>query len=343
MNGFRQSRVGFSPTIPPILKNASDIKNLSQNMKKNEIMELFLAITAKWCGACESIKPRLEKAIRSSSFPATNADETQMDAVNTQLNTSIQPPHYPYFIVLDKNGRIIKILKSIEEVEAFLASTPSSNGMDVFMKNSASKNKSNKSEPPIPSVFPPMSNSRRSNQTGNPKSISASTNNSSQTGNPKSISASTNNSRTGSNSEDETMAALSKASIIPDETGLPQGVQLNGTEKLNAYQLSGLPDTVGKGPSMTTPASNGFGTVPPNPASDLMAPGSNPGTMSTSTTNPGPASNSKQGGGCLYSALASTAYQLAPPAVLLGIASATLGRKQRRQSRRKTRRRQTRR
>jgi hypothetical protein len=319
INGFRKSRVGYSPTIPPLLKNASDIKMLSQNMKKNEIMELFLAITAKWCGACESIKPRLEKAIRSSSFPATNADETQMDSVNAQLNTSIQPPHYPYFIVLDKNGRIVKILKSIEEVEAFLASTPSSNGMDVFMKNSASKNKSNKSEPPIPSVFPPMSNSRRSNQTGNPKSISAST----------------NNSRTGSNSENETMAALSKASIIPDETGLPQGVQLNGTEKLNAYQLSGLPDTVGKGPSMTTPASNGFGTVPPNPASDLMAPGSNPGSMSTSTTNPGPASNSKQGGGCLYSALASTAYQLAPPAVLLGIASATLGRKQRRKTRRR--------
>ena len=300
-------------------------------MKKNEIAQLFLAITAKWCGACESIKPRLERAIRSSSFPATNADETQMDSVNAQLNTSIQPPHYPYFIVLDKNGRIVKILKSIEEVEAFLASTPSSNGaanqtgnpLPLLMNNS--RNGSNQTGNPKP-----PSNSRSGfNQTGNPKSPSNSRSGSNQTGNPKSPSTSVQN------SEDETMAALSQASIIPDETGLPQGVQLNGTQKLNAYQLSGLPDTVGKGPSITTPVSNGFGTVPPNPASDLMAPGSNPGSMSTSTTNPGPASNSKQGGGCLYSALASTAYQLAPPAILLGIASATLGRKQKRKTRRR--------
>ena len=200
-------------------------------------------------------------------------------------------------------------------MEALLASTPSSNGA------------ANQTGNPLPLL---MNNSRNgSNQTGNPKPPSNSRSGFNQTGNPKSPSTSVQN------SEDETMAALSQASIIPDETGLPQGVQLNGTQKLNAYQLSGLPDTVGKGPSITTPVSNGFGTVPPNPASDLMAPGSNPGSMSTSTTNPGPASNSKQGGGCLYSALASTAYQLAPPAILLGIASATLGRKQKRKTRRR--------
>ena len=68
--------------------------------------------------------------------------------------------------------------------------------------------------------------------------------------------------------------------------------------------------------------------VPPSAANDQMP-------SNTSTTTP-----SNQVGGNLYGALTSTTYQLAPPAILLGIASATLGsRKRRAKKSKRTRRR----
>jgi hypothetical protein len=63
---------------------------------------------------------------------------------------------------------------------------------------------------------------------------------------------------------------------------------------------------------------SGSPILPPSAANDQSST-----SVNTSTKN-------SQAGGDLYSALASTSYQLAAPAILLGIANATLGSRKRR-------------
>jgi hypothetical protein len=67
---------------------------------------------------------------------------------------------------------------------------------------------------------------------------------------------------------------------------------------------------VGKGSS-----ANMKSAIPPSRESDALSP------MGVSSP---PMPSNSQRGGCLYESLAAAAYQLAPPAVLLGIAAATL-------------------
>ena len=325
---------------------------MGQNMKKQQIMELFLAITAKWCGACHNIRDRLLKAIKGSKRPATNVDETQLDAINSQFNTNIQVPHYPYFIEMDSNGKIKKILKSIEAVEAFLAQVPA-NG-DPSPPRSATGD-------PMPSAMP-SAMQEVSEETGDPGSPSISASNAS---------------------------ALTQASIMTNESGLPTGIQLpsasamsnsaksnsiksksamsnsikNNSAKSNSINsksavsnftkssnstsqnspvsasslstqklmsmapISGMAETVAKGVSVSNPnvTSATMTAIRPNSSQDRIS--ASPASPSTSTK-----------GGCLYTSLAATAYQLAPPAVLLGIAAATLSKKRRSKKQKQTRR-----
>jgi hypothetical protein len=78
--------------------------------------------------------------------------------------------------------------------------------------------------------------------------------------------------------------------------------------KMPPVPIANIPN-VGKGSS-----ANMKSAVPPSRESDALTP------MGAST----PVPSDSQKGGCLYESLATAAYQLAPPAVLLGIAAATL-------------------
>ena len=95
-----RSNIGYSPTIPAIIKNVNDIKKIGKNM--HNIKNTLVAVTAKWCGACHSISDRLNNAIKNSNN-GTRIDETLLDKFNSSLNTSIQPPHFPYFIVINED------------------------------------------------------------------------------------------------------------------------------------------------------------------------------------------------------------------------------------------------
>jgi hypothetical protein len=72
----------------------------------------------------------------------------------------------------------------------------------------------------------------------------------------------------------------------------------------------------------------------PNSMLDVRMNASN----AANASNPANLSNSaKQAGGCLYESLAASAYTLATPAALLGIAAATLSKKKSRKTKRRSR------
>jgi thiol-disulfide isomerase/thioredoxin len=129
-------------------------------------------------------------------------------------------------------------------------------------------------------------------------------------------------------SANQASANQASANKTPKQTLVSANDEEEEEEKsgLDMASVSIQPNASGRPASVTmnpvTPI------VPPSAANDQMP-------SNTSTTTP-----SNQVGGNLYGALTSTAYQLAPPAILLGIASATLGsRKRRAKKSKRTRRR----
>ena len=135
---IRNSRIGFSPSIPKVIRNGNDIKNVGQNMQK--IKKMLVAITATWCGACHSISDRLNTAI-SRSNNGTRIDEKMLGKFNNDLKTSIEPPHFPYFIVINENAKIVKVLKDMDEVENFLS--PEQSESMASLRNSNTMNNKN--------------------------------------------------------------------------------------------------------------------------------------------------------------------------------------------------------
>jgi len=245
---------------------------------------------------------------------ATRVDEENVPKLNAALNSSIEPPHYPYFIVINQNAKIQKILSSIEEVEQFLKKTP---GDESMADDSETQPKT-----------PPMSISESASS---PPSASVTANNL-----PTKASASKNSSV----KNQMTPPSRSNKSIIPDKS---LEVHMNEEDDDGpdiSVKTTSL-NNVGKATSTTVPtsqkalselnasASASASALPPN-AQQLDA------ITSTNTSEP---KSPTQGGGSLYARLASTAYQLAPPAVLMGIAAATLKRKSKKRSKRRTQRR----
>jgi len=260
-----------------MLNNSRDIKKFATSMRqnqKNEVARLFLAITAQWCGACHSVSDRLNKALKKPAVSASRIDETKLSELNQTLNTNIEPPHYPYFIVLNTQGSIVKILKSIDEVEDFLKTTPNKEGSNPM----------------------PVSNSR-SNEGSNPMPVSKSNNEGS---NPMLVS----NSRANN--------SISKSSQIPDRSlnvgDMGEGDEDEEEEEQSlTMEMKPVSMKINSAATALPPNARVMDTITPARGSEPMSPA--------------------QGGGCLYASLASTAYQLAPPAVLLGIAAATLKKK----------------
>lgn len=310
------------------------------------IKNTLVAVTADWCGACHSISGRLNNAIKNSTI-GTRIDETLLDKFNSTLKTSIQPPHFPYFIVINQSGKMVKVLRDIDAVEEFLENTPNSPRNNASMSTSA-MNKN------INAVINNNSNSFKKNNVNsllansannNVKSLIANNNNEKMNSVMNSINQSIKKSFVNNNNgneknqenqeneeEDEEFDMdPNKISIVPDNTGLPMKME-----------SVGIPN-VGKGPSasLMNNASNSTNASNPINVSNSMKNATRPNAMSDARMNASNLSNSanaaKQAGGCLYESLAASAYNLATPAALLGIAAATLSKKKGRKTKRRSR------
>ena len=295
------------------------------------IKNTLIAVTADWCSACHSISGRLNNAIKNSNN-ATRIDETLLDKFNSTLKTSIQPPHFPYFIVINQSGKMVKVLKDIDAVEQFLenASNEGTGDPESLSMSTSAMNKN------INAVINNNNNSFKKNNVNSLIANSKNNNNQKMNSVMNSINQSMKRSFLNNNSneeDEEDDMDPNKISIMPDNTGLPMKME-----------SVGIPN-VGKGPSsslMNAPnpmnASNSMrNATRPNTMSDIRMNAANPANLSNSG-NPANLSNSaNQAGGCLYEGITAAAYNLAPPAALLGIAAATLSRKKRRKTKRRSR------
>jgi hypothetical protein len=125
----------------------------------------------------------------------------------------------------------------------------------------------------------------------------------------------------GSEEDEEYDMDPNRISIVPDNTGLPMKME-----------SVGVPN-VGKGPSTSL-----MNASDPMNVSNSMKNATRPNAASDARMNAANLSNSaKQAGGCLYESLAASAYNLATPAALLGIAAATLSKKKGRKTKRRSR------
>jgi hypothetical protein len=328
-----KSSIGYSPTIPPMLNNSRDIMNAKQNMKK--VKNMMVAVTASWCGACHNISDDLNKAIRdpNNTSPGTRIDEKMLGKFNRVLKTPIEPPHFPYFIVIDEQGQLKEVLETMDAVKQFLKSSGSASRMAsppmVPVPNASNMSASTgKPASPVNTIVPsyvpsatPEDESDDESDVPNGANLSILSN---ESGMPTGIvSKSMTNGEQGlpmSLTPKKSSTNSSTASMI--NSAISASVPVPSVMKMSPVPISNALG-VGKGAS-----ANMKSAVPPSRESDALTP------MGTST--PSSLSNSQKGG-YLYESLAAAAYQLAPPAVLMGIAAATL-RKRRGRKAKKTQR-----
>jgi len=267
-----------------MMKNAQDVERVSRSLKMNnqrrQDNDFFVGITATWCGACHNISDRLNKALKHAKRPGSRIDETLVEKFNKSMNSSIKPPHFPYFIVIDTNGGIKQTLSSIEEVEQFLAERDAT-------------------QTPMPS---PMPSPKTPNQIMNEEEAEEEAD--------EAEAEAVEESMLGANEEEE-----------PEETTMVM------------ESVKNLPPVVGK----VNSAANNSASFKSGSAKVNTALPPNATELDTITQSNVRRPVNSMEGGCLYASLATTAYQLAPPAVLLGIAAATLKKKGRKSK--KTRRR----
>jgi hypothetical protein len=313
-----KSSIGFSPSIPPMLNNSRDIQNAKQNMKK--IKNMMVAVTASWCGACHNISADLNKAIRdpNNTVPATRIDEKLLNQFNRVLKTPIEPPHFPYFIVIDEQGKLKEVLETMDAVKQFLKNSRSS--------SPATENPTNSSSPVnsiVPSYVPSAT-------------VESESDSESDSDEEAEEAALSKKFESISISPDLTLANLSANTANTANTA-PMGASSAGNQINSAIRpsptkmrpVSGMP-TVAKGPSALPPNSIMSSAIPPPSEIDAL-----PITSITTSSNKNSLRN--QTGGCLYSSIANVAYQLAAPATLLGIAAATLQKRRGKKSKSKRR------
>ena len=253
-------------------------------------------------------------------MPATNIDESMLSQLKGK--NSIDPPHFPYFVVVDKNLKVLKVLNGVEDVIAMLQSSgtgnasastevqslTSANAQSLTSANAQSATSANASA--STSVQPSASMSVQPSASANAQpSASANAQSSANSATSSKVSANSSKSKLVSinNEEEEEEPEMAAVSIIPNANGRPASVSVS---PVNSTSVPG----VGKNSSLA---------LPPIAKNDQA---------STSNTR----SSAPSIGGSLYSSLASTAYQLAPPAILMGIAAATLQKRSRKRKARKS-------
>ena len=268
---FRYSKSGKTPSIPRMMKNAQDVERVSRSLKMNnqrrQDNDFFVGVTATWCGACHNISDRLNKALKHAKRPGSRIDETLVEKFNKSMNSSIKPPHFPYFIVIDTNGGIKQTLSSIEEVEQFLAE-------------------------------------RDATRTPSPKT------------------AKTANQIMNENEAEEEEAEAEAEAVEESMLGANEEEEPEETTMV-MESVKNLPPVVGK----VNSAANNSASFKSGSAKANTALPPNATELDTITQSNVRRPVNSMDGGSLYASLATTAYQLAAPAVLLGIAAATLKKK----------------
>jgi hypothetical protein len=310
------------------------------------IKNTLIAVTADWCSACHSISGRLNNAIKNSNN-ATRIDETLLDKFNSTLKTSIQPPHFPYFIVINQSGKMVKVLRDIDAVEQFLenASNEGTGDPESLSMSTSAMNKN------INAVINNNNNSFKKNNVNSLMANSKKNNNEKMNTVMNSINQSmkksfSNNNNNEEDEDEENDMDPNKISIVPDNTGLPMKMESVGVPNVGKGPSASLMNVSNSNMSnanspMNSSNSNMSNANSPMNVSNSMKNATRPNAMSDArmnAANPANLSNSaKQAGGCLYESLAASAYNLATPAALLGIAAATLSKKKARKTKRRSR------
>jgi len=314
------------------------------------IKNTLIAVTADWCSACHSISGRLNNAIKNSNN-ATRIDETLLDKFNSTLKTSIQPPHFPYFIVINQSGKMVKVLRDIDAVEQFLENVSNEGtGDPESLSASMSTSAMNKN---INAVINNNNNSFKKNNVNSLMANSKKNNNEKMNTVMNSINQSmkksfsnNNNNEEDEDEDEENDMDPNKISIVPDNTGLPMKMESVGVPNVGKGPSASLMNASNSNmsnanSSMNSSNSNMSNANSPMNVSNSMKNATRPNAMSDArmnTANPANLSNSaNQAGGCLYESLAASAYNLATPAALLGIAAVTLSKKKARKTKRRSR------
>ena len=294
-----QSNVGFTPNIPTTINSSRDVAKLEKHL--GQIKAMLIAITASWCGACHQISDKLNKILNDPNnvMPAYRLDYTNLPKLNKIMKTPVGADAYPELSISDNQGNSLYKPKTVEEAGDIISGRIPIPSMKQSVKTPEQEAAEEAEEEKIASQMASLSV---------PENL------------PTLMKSASAKSQTMNSIMQMESAGLPKNQSTQSNPRSPINSQSQQSRQSNPIQ-SVIPG-VGKLPSVAAMST----ATPPPQSMDQM------GQSSVRTPS------QIQAGGSLYASLASTAYQLAPPAVLLGIAAATLKKRKgnkKRQSRRR--------
>jgi len=280
---------------PITIQNDGDIMKAVQRIMTGPIT--MVVIMAKWCGHCKDLEPKYNSIMRNSEHTIQNVaiDETYADKFNQALTTSIpsakpiEVKGFPSLVLVKPSGEVVSAVPNDTKM---IQSTTETLGKANLNTNENSKAPS---KLPMASTTPdPVEQDDDVDQ-----DITMSRN-----------------------------AMPSPRPVIKVKTEEYQAKSMNKSVK-SPSPVNILSPT----PSSKIAPSNSLIASPPLPEQPLSSEGpSIPDADVTVGSRNSPAqtaSKEGQGGGSLYGSIASAAYKLAPPAVLMAAAAAMMKRNKR--------------
>jgi thiol-disulfide isomerase/thioredoxin len=279
---------------PITVQNNGDIMKAVQRIMTGPIT--MVVIMADWCGHCKDLKPKYDNIMANSRHTIQNVaiDETYADEFNKALTESIpsakpiEVKGFPSLVLVKPNGEVVSAVPNDTQT---IKSTTENLGNANLNENSKSPTK----------LRSTMAANQLNESTPDPVEQDEDT--------IMSTVANANNSS----------RPVIKVNTKNVNTSEYQPTSMNKSVK-NASPVNISPTPISK----TVSQSNSLVASPPSPEEPLIPDADV--IVGSRSTPAQTASKEGQAGGSLYGSIASAAYKLAPPAVLMAAAAAMMKR-----------------
>jgi thiol-disulfide isomerase/thioredoxin len=317
--GVRRHRTSVAGKIlPPVdVRLPKHLKDFEKRIKAGPITILF--VYATWCPHCHTMMPHFDAAAKSAnrSIQAVKINEEMLPAVNSfvnsRINKSAKPLNvegYPSIIVVNKQGEKVTDIEPIRDTEV----------MTKIMSNAGPLAK----QAGLNSV--PAATSMNTDEV---ESVSANTNNSA---NLNALIKNNKNANKNAVNKDSNTNMLKNLGISQNGmvSGTPRNINIGEEELRGSIASEDIPKeaiSVSKNTNNTKNTKN----VIENDIDEIATIASPVVPPSMNSDSEEPVNPIKGGGkgGSLYSAMARTAYTLAPAAILLATAATVIKNKKR--------------
>jgi thiol-disulfide isomerase/thioredoxin len=314
--------------MPPLdVRSSKHLKEFEKRIKTGPLT--ILLVYADWCGHCHTMMPHFDAASKSPnrSIQAVKVNEQMLSNVNSTINKSINKSAksinvegYPSIIVVDKKGNEVTQMEPVRNTETMTkvmnnaASIGKNAGINNSMTPNVAANTSVKNEIKNIVANKPTSNNKE-NLNAMTANIGVEEVGLAGNSSPKNINVGEESLKGSMASVNNKNKSISLKAMSPEKMANNANINEEINEGTNEVPTEAISPSTNMNKSIEETANEPL--VPPSVSSDME----DNVSISNSLNAAQKVSGGGRRGGSMYSAMARTAYTLAPAAALLATAA----------------------